>query len=148
MDTPLRLKAKDKDNPTSKLNFCLVYLAFQQSRLFSFPCFSKNWGKEIELQLNQVIRTACVPIFSIKEDPILSPEKDTGLDKESNRIFQLTRGRHCLIWPRRVHSFYFIRTRFQPESCKPVKNMLRIYPRLGEEQFIFHYSYFSKYNKI
>ena len=83
MDTPLRLKAKDKDNPTSKLNICLVYLAFQQSRLFSFPCFSKNWGKEIELQLNQVIRTACVPIFSIKEDPILSPEKDTGLDKES-----------------------------------------------------------------
>ena len=42
-----------------------------------------------------------------------------------------------MIWPRRVHSFYFIRTRFQPESCKPVKNMLRIYPRLGEEQSVF-----------
>ena len=92
MDTPLRLKAKDKDNPTSKLNFCLVYLAFQQSRLFSFPCFSKNWGKEIELQLNQVIRTACVPIFSIKEGPILSPEKDTGLDKESEPHFSVDPG--------------------------------------------------------
>ena len=51
---------------------------------------------------------ACVPIFSIKEGPILSFEKDTGLDKESKPHFSLTRGRHCLIWPRRVHSFYVI----------------------------------------
>ena len=38
MDTPLRLKAKERDSLTSKLNVCLIQVAFLQSILFSFPC--------------------------------------------------------------------------------------------------------------
>ena len=44
MDTPLRLKAKERDSLTSKLNVCLIQVAFLQSILFSFPCYSKTSG--------------------------------------------------------------------------------------------------------
>ena len=35
----------------------------------------------------------------------------------------------------------------QPEICQNIKNMLRTYSRLREEQFIFHGFYFPKSRK-
>ena len=74
-----------------------------------------------------------------------------------NQSLLLTLLRHCFKRPKYPilsFSFFFLiqepykfNKNVPPEICQNIKNMLRTYPRLREEQFIFQWFYFPKSRK-
>ena len=82
--------------------------------------------------------------MQLKFNMLQSLRNDNGeVENDGGRRYKLKRSTLFFI------RIFYKNKNVQPKICQNIKNMLRTYqyPRLREEQFIFHCFYFPKYRK-
>ena len=82
--------------------------------------------------------------MQLKFNMLQSLRNDNGkVENDMGRRYKLKRSTLFFI------RIFYKNKNFQPKTCQNIKNMLRTYkyPRLREEQFIFHCFYFPKSRK-